>query len=667
MRTTRWRLGLILPAGLVLLVATLAALQYRWLGQVSDAERDAMRATLQRRAVEFAEDFDREITLAFTTFSAASGLTTAVDAAPVATAMAKWKETARYPDIVRAVYFASTQKRPATLSRWQGDRFESVDWPANLTPVRDAMSSELELPPAVASGRAQVFTLGVNQLVLDAPALLLNVVSRQAIEATHMVAADPRTAAAAIVRELDKPTGGRSNMLMSLRVGHEFLIVELDRSVLQNSVLTSLAERHFGSDRYRVSVIDNKERPLLSYPGGDVISTPSADIAMPFFSIRPSITRYATDGRLVTWSSGGGRGGSAAGSSMPVPRDVAGSRLSVVVENSRGAVPLTGAAGAAAAGSSTFTAAPVRLQRSWTVLLQHSAGSLDKAVAQARQRNLWLSFGILSVLVAGVGLVVLNARRSERLAAQQMDFVATVSHELRTPLAVIRSAAQNLSAGVVHDASQAQRYGDLIEAEGRRLTDMVEQVLEYAGLSGNRQNLRARPIDLGAIVQDVMSTSAVLIDADEFTVAIEVDGDVPLVLADEGAIRRAFTNLVTNAIKYGGDGRWIGITLRHVKVRGASEVQLSVRDRGRGVDPEDLPHVFEAFYRGRYAVDRQIHGNGLGLSLVKRIAEAHGGRVSVQSTPGEGAVFTLHLPAATPDPAHQSLPSAAPNAGGHPA
>ena len=100
--------------------------------------------------------------------------------------------------------------------------------------------------------------------------------------------------------------------------------------------------------------------------------------------------------------------------------------------------------------------------------------------------------------MASVGLIVVNARRSERLAAQQMDFVATVSHELRTPLAVIRSAAQNLSAGVVHDGEQAQRYGDLIEDEGRRLTDMVEQVLEYAGLSGNRRPVMARPVDVGA-------------------------------------------------------------------------------------------------------------------------------------------------------------------------
>jgi len=659
---------LIVPAGLVLLVGTLAALQYRWLGQVSDAERDAMRAALQHRATEFADDFDREITLAFTTFSAAAGQATAADAAPVAAALAKWKETARFPDIVRAVYFASTQQGPAVLSRLEGDHFEPVDWPDNLIPARTALSPELELPPAVASARAQVFTLGMNQLVIDPPALLLNVINRQAIEASHLPA-DVQAATGAMIG--DKRNVARGEMVVSLRVGHEFLIVELDRNVLVNNVLTALADRHFGLDRYRVSVIDNKERPLLAYPAGDVISAPSADVAMPFFSIRAPITRIATDGRLMTWSNGGGgRGATPTSGSIAVPRDVTASRFSVMVENSRGAAPSPGLGGSAGASGiagsgSGFTATQLRLTRSWTVLLQHSAGSLDKAVAQIRQRNLWLSFGILSVLVAGIGLVVINARRSERLAAQQMDFVATVSHELRTPLAVIRSAAQNLSAGVVHDASQAQRYGDLIEAEGRRLTDMVEQVLEYAGLSGNRQNLRARPIDLGAVVQDVMSASAALIDADEFTVAVEIDGDVPLVLADEGAVRRAFTNLVTNAIKYGGDGRWIGVALRHVKVRGRSEVQLSVRDRGRGIDPEDLPHVFEAFYRGRYAVDRQIHGNGLGLSLVKRIAEAHGGRVTVQSAPGEGATFTLHLPAAIPDPAPQPLPDAAPSAGGH--
>jgi signal transduction histidine kinase len=237
-----------------------------------------------------------------------------------------------------------------------------------------------------------------------------------------------------------------------------------------------------------------------------------------------------------------------------------------------------------------------------------------------------------------------------------MDFVATVSHELRTPLTVIRSAAQNLSAGVVSDPAQAKQYGDLIEAEGRRLTDMVEQVLEYAGLSGNRTLSRTHAVDAGAIAREVVESSAALFDVERVEIALDIAEPMPPVLADEHALRRALQNLVTNAFKYGADGRWIGVSVTSAKARsGANEVHLSVTDRGRGIDPGDLPHIFEAFYRGRYAVDRQIHGNGLGLSLVKRIAEAHGGRVTVESTPGQGATFTIHLPAASPDTAPTSI------------
>jgi signal transduction histidine kinase len=308
-----------------------------------------------------------------------------------------------------------------------------------------------------------------------------------------------------------------------------------------------------------------------------------------------------------------------------------------------------------AAPSQLAEAIRVNVASGWRVLLQHSAGSLDAAVAQVRRRNLVLSFGILAVLVAGVGLIVVNARRSERLAAQQMDFVATVSHELRTPLAVIRSAAQNLSAGVVLDAKQAQRYGDLIEDEGKRLTDMVEQVLEYAGLSGNRRPVTARPVDLASLVGDVVSSSSPLLDAEGFQIEIDVPADLPPVIADEAAIRRALQNLINNALKYAADGRWLAISARAATTRTGPEVQVVVSDRGRGIAAEDLAHIFEPFYRGRYALERQIHGNGLGLSLVRRIAEAHGGRITVTSSSGVGSTFTLHIPAGTTQPATTPL------------
>lgn len=317
-------------------------------------------------------------------------------------------------------------------------------------------------------------------------------------------------------------------------------------------------------------------------------------------------------------------------------------------------------------GSST-AAGQFRLVRpSWRLVLQHGAGSLDAAVSQVRRRNLALSFGILTVLVAGVVLVVVNARRSEQLASRQMDFVATVSHELRTPLAVIRSAAQNLSAGVITEPAQARRYGDLIEGEGRRLTDMVEQVLEYAGLGGNRRIRPSGPIDVALLVNDVITSCQASIDQAGFAVDISTtDGgrEVPRVIGDEDALRRCLHNLVTNALKYGGDGRWLGVTVRGPAVRAGREVRIAVSDRGRGIDGAELAHLFEPFYRGRYAIERQIHGSGLGLSLVKRIVESHGGRVSVASVVGEGATFTLHLPAAMAMPADQPLGESVPQAG----
>jgi len=398
----------------------------------------------------------------------------------------------------------------------------------------------------------------------------------------------------------------------------------------------------------------------------------NADASVPLFSLRLELVTFA---RAVSpvGAGGGARGGSESARGAfgvvqsntlqglkvdsfattttavpPPPHTVSGGNSGFqIVMQARGTQP-----------SDVLTVTPRAIPVGWQLVLQHTAGSLDAAVSQVRHRNLWLSFGILAVLMVSVGFVLVSAQRAERLAGQQMDFVATVSHELRTPLAVIRSAAQNMSAGVVHDAGQAKRYGDLIETEGRRLTDMVEQVLEYAGLSGNRRAARTHPVDAGAVVREVAAASSDLLASEHFTMTLDIADDVPLAAGEEDALRRALQNLIANAIKYGAEGRTVAMSVKLGQTRGRDEVQVSVRDRGRGIDPEDVAHVFEPFYRGRYAIDRQIRGNGLGLSLVKRIAEAHGGHVSVTSTPGEGATFTLHMPAVHDVPA-RTVPSLA--------
>jgi len=142
------------------------------------------------------------------------------------------------------------------------------------------------------------------------------------------------------------------------------------------------------------------------------------------------------------------------------------------------------------------------------------------------------------------------------------------------------------------------------------------------------------------------------------TVHREIAPDLPPVIGDATALRSAVQNLVANAVKYGGRDRWVGIRAQHVSERRRSEVRITVSDHGPGIPQADLPHIFEPFYRGTDAIERQIHGHGLGLSLVRRIVVAHGGNVSVATRPGAGTSFTISLPAAAADAGYARLKKA---------
>ena len=663
MKRRRLPLGILVPAALVVLVGTLATLQYRWLGQVGEAERQEMRTSLTRRVSDFSEEFDREITRTYTTFRAIDAASTPAQPESLATAFEAWRAAAPFPHLVKDVYFASEQDGRRALLHYSPElrQLSEVGWPAPLEIVRTRLAPEFTRLPAGTQQRGsttQVFAMAATPVIAELPGLLIPLA--------------PVVARGGSVDPARAPNPGNTitflnTMVASLSFKRNHIVVVFDRDVIVNDMLPALADRHFASDRYRVAVVDASAAPLLTrgLATGATIEPSDADLFFPLMTVRTEgEARVALSRTPMMGSVSGDRLMPKVASGEQLPRAVPDSpapaatggpdRYSVIIDQRTAAV--------AERGMATMR----MLHPGWQVRVQHAAGSLDVAVAQGRRRNLWLSFGILSVLVASVGLILFNARRSERLAAQQMDFVATVSHELRTPLAVIRSAAQNLAAGVVPDPVQARQYGELIETEGRRLTDMVEQVLEYAGLTDHRRPVAAHPVDVGGLVRDVLAACTPLFDTEGFHVAVEIQGQVPLVMADEDAIRRALNNLVSNALKYGGDGRWLGITVDTVTHRGQQYVQVSVSDKGQGIDPTDLPHVFESFYRGRQAIDRQIHGNGLGLSLVKRIAESHGGRVSVRSSPGEGATFTLQLPATAGDVGPEMVTAPAAN-GGRPA
>lgn len=278
----------------------------------------------------------------------------------------------------------------------------------------------------------------------------------------------------------------------------------------------------------------------------------------------------------------------------------------------------------------------------WRLEVRHRAGSLEAAVARARNRNLALGMGVLGLLGVTLGMLVVASRRSEQLARQQMEFVAGVTHELQTPLAVIRSAAQNLSDGVVEERDQVRKYGRVLEREGRRLSDMVEDVLDFAGIQSRQKQRVEKPVRINEIVDPALRELEPILAEAEVTLEKRIPDDLPAVKGDPEALRRALRNLVVNAAKHARAGHWIGIDAQENRDGPRREVCITVRDRGPGIDPRDLPYLFEPFYRGRQA--EPTRGSGLGLSLVRRIVEAHDGRVIAENAAEGGAWFHIVLP-----------------------
>ena len=620
-------LMLVLSLGFLALLPILAVLQYLWMGKVSEAERARMQANLREGASKFTGDFDREIARLFLGFQ---GDDTANLGKSYFECYARWQQQTAFQKLINGIYFLDADdKNQAVLKRLNltNGGLEPGEWKAELANLkqkfemecqRETLSPGLPIPPIKISENVpkmvQIYKGELDPIQTEIPAVVIH-------------------------RLHEKMAGGAAILPFQ---SHSYTILTLDLDYIKQDIIPQLAARYFSGNTgldYNLTIVNAKDPQQIVYQSDAMALNPTStsDATANLFNIRLSELNTVVKERVSETRSDGKN----------------------LHPSNRVAVQIYRSDKDAEDGNKVFGGGPMLISNSgrWQLLLKHHAGSLDAVVAGARRRNLAISFGILILLAAAVGLILISTNRARNLARQQMEFVAGVSHELRTPLTVIRSAGENLADGVIGEKQQIQRYGKLIATEGRRLTDMVEQILEFSGIQSGRKNYHLRLAPVMHIVDHALTGCHTMIEEGGFEIHKEIERDLPLVAVDEAALSRSIQNLLTNAMKYSGDSRRIEIKARSRRATNKTQVEITVMDTGLGIEAAELPHIFEPFYRGREATAAQIHGSGLGLSLVKQIIEAHNGNVSVTSEPGKGSAFTLHLPAVKSLESSESLES----------
>jgi two-component system, OmpR family, phosphate regulon sensor histidine kinase PhoR len=286
----------------------------------------------------------------------------------------------------------------------------------------------------------------------------------------------------------------------------------------------------------------------------------------------------------------------------------------------------------------------------WNLRMAHQDEEMQKLQKRLeREKIIQPLFVLVStvIIAVGLGIVMLSVVAERRASRLKSDFIANVSHELKTPLSLIRMFGELVATGRHKGEEMVREYGGIITRESERLSHLIDNVLDFARLERGKASYDFLEGDLAAVLERSLDICRYRLDKDRIRLRVLVERDLPPVRMDDNAITLVILNLVDNALKYGADGGAVDVALE----RAPGGVVLAVRDFGPGVPKEEQGRIFERFYRAQTARDRNVRGSGIGLSLVRHIAEAHGGRVTVESPvrgstgPDNGSIFRVFLPA----------------------
>ena len=587
------------------MLVILAGLQFMWTGQLSRAQAAMMQTALANSARQFEQEIGREITPLLVLFQPRPRNLPADNWSRFAEGYSLWSQTSAHPQILRRLLvYSKSEGRPGSLVELplgEGRPVE-VAWNEELAPVRSSLEGE-----GWNRGGGGRDLRGFGWRVFP---------SAKAVARAIFPRQRPRR---------DPNEGPRE-------APSDFLILVLDWTFATESMLPEVAERVFagpdGEQLYEVAVVVSGGDRFL-YRSDDSIDSgwlEKADLRRRLqLTGQPPLRGGGPPGLLEPMRRLGGEPGR-----RGRPRDAENPPRSGWRPLNLGRMRLLVAG----------TGPPVSLE----IAASHVSGSLGGVVARQRVRNLATGMGVLLLLGGAMVLVVVSARRANQLAEMKMEFIAGITHEIRTPLAVICSVGENLADGVVGASQEAKRYGELIRDQGRRLSEMVEQTLQFAARESRGRAYRLVPIDVAAAVRKAVDQAGPMVQQAGFTLERDEQPDLPLVSADEKAVQQILANLLSNAVKYGKPGRWVRVETVEAARKGADEVQIRVVDRGMGIPRREQARIFDAFFRGAAAAEKNIRGSGLGLKLARDLASGMGCELTFRSDPGRGTMFALHLP-----------------------
>ncbi len=230
-------------------------------------------------------------------------------------------------------------------------------------------------------------------------------------------------------------------------------------------------------------------------------------------------------------------------------------------------------------------------------------------------------------------------KKQHELDTLRRDLVAWAGHDLQTPLASVRAILEALADGVVDEPEMTQHYLSTAQRDIQNLSKIIDDLFQMAQLDAGGVPLKKEKASLGDLISDSLESFSELAARQEIRLEGRVDAEVGLVMMDVQHIGRVLTNLISNALRYTPNGGEVIVLSK----RQDTEVIVEVSDNGEGIQPEDIPHIFERFYRGEKSRSRSTGGSGLGLAIAQGIIQAHGGRIEVESSPGKGSCFRFYI------------------------